>query len=94
MTHIFLAVMEISISISLLIAVLLLLTPFLDRRYAAKWKYWIWIFLALRLILPFHGADVRAVVDAWSQKESRFERRLGKGIRKVFPNRPCLRAEL
>ncbi len=78
MTHIFLAVMEISISISLLIAVLLLLTPFLDRRYAAKWKYWIWIFLALRLILPFHGADVRAVVDAWSQKESRFERRLGE----------------
>lgn len=56
MTNMFLSILEISIPISLIIAVLLLLTPFLNKRYAAKWKYWIWIVLALRLIIPLGGS--------------------------------------
>ncbi len=55
MTNAFLSFLEISIPISLIIAVLLLLAPFLNKRYAAKWKYWIWIVLALRLIMPLGG---------------------------------------
>ncbi len=55
MTNVFLSFLEISIPISLIIAVLLLLAPFLNKRYAAKWKYWIWIVLALRLIMPLGG---------------------------------------
>ena len=55
MTKVFLSVLGVSVSVSVMIAVLLLLTPFLNRRYAAKWKYWIWAVLALRLILPFAG---------------------------------------
>lgn len=43
MTNVFLSFLEISIPISFIIAVLLLLTPFLNKWYAAKWKYWIWI---------------------------------------------------
>lgn len=36
MTNLFLSFLEISILISFIIAVLLLLTPFLNKRYAAK----------------------------------------------------------
>lgn len=66
MTDLFLSVFEISASLSLIIAALLLLIPYLNRRYAAKWSYWIWIFLAVRLVLPFHSADVRTAVDELS----------------------------
>lgn len=55
LTNLFLSVLEISLSVSLVIAVLLILSPILNKRYASKWNYWIWIFLALRLVIPFHG---------------------------------------
>lgn len=70
MTKIFLSVFEISVSVSILIAVLLLLTPLLNKRYAAKWKYWIWIILALRLIIPVNGTSVRSMADTLSQIRS------------------------
>lgn len=85
MTNIFLTVMEISISISLLIAVLLLFTPLLNKRYAAKWKYWIWVLLALRLVIPFHGADVGAMVDSRLQAGSRSAMRPGEGNTDSLP---------
>ena len=68
MTHLFLSVLEISISVSLIVLVLLVAAPFLNKRYAAKWKYWIWLFLALRLIIPFSGTDVQTVVSALRQR--------------------------
>lgn len=54
-TSIFLSHFESSISIGFLIILLLLLAPLLNKRYAAKWKYWIWIVLALRLVIPVGG---------------------------------------
>lgn len=69
-TDIFLSFLEISISVSLIIVLLMLLAPFLNKRYAAKWKYWIWIFIALRMVIPFNGTNVRAVVDAMLQKDT------------------------
>lgn len=53
----FLSVFEISLSVGLAAFALILLAPFLNRRYAAKWKYWIWIFFALRLMIPFKGTE-------------------------------------
>ena len=70
MINIFLAVLEISIPISLVIVVLLLFSPLINRRYAAKWKYWIWVFIALRLIIPFSGADVKSMVDSRFRPDS------------------------
>lgn len=70
MTNVFLSFLEISIPISLIIAVLLLLTPFLNKRYAAKWKYWIWIVLALRLIIPLGGNGGLPASDRQSQRET------------------------
>ncbi|MDE6627663.1 MAG: hypothetical protein K2K56_15045 [Lachnospiraceae bacterium] len=70
MTNMFLSFLEISIPISLIIAVLLLLTPFLNKRYAAKWKYWIWIVLALRLIIPLGGNGGQPIADIQPQRET------------------------
>lgn len=53
MKALFLSVVEISLSTSLVIAMVLALSSLLNRRYAAKWKYFIWLALALRLAVPF-----------------------------------------
>ena len=68
-TNLFLSFVEISVSVSFLVAVLILLTPFVNKRYAAKWKYLIWIFLAVRLLVPVSGANVQSVMDLPMQME-------------------------
>ena len=45
----------------------IVLTPFLNKRYAVKWKYLIWIFLALRLLVPLGAANGQPVVERLSQ---------------------------
>ncbi|MCL2189513.1 MAG: M56 family metallopeptidase [Defluviitaleaceae bacterium] len=30
------------------------LSPFLNKHFTAKWKYWLWLLIAIRLILPFN----------------------------------------
>lgn len=70
MTNVFISFLEISIPISFIIAVLLLLTPFLNKRYAAKWKYWIWIVLALRLVVPLGGNGRLPASDRQPQRET------------------------
>lgn len=65
--NIFLSVLEISISVGLMVIVLILLSPLLYKRYAVKWKYFIWIFLALRLLIPFRGITGQSVLDTLLQ---------------------------
>lgn len=48
----FLSVFEISVSTGFMILLFMMLSPLVVRRYAAKWKYWVWLFLALWLIIP------------------------------------------
>lgn len=45
---------EITLAFSVVIALLLLLTPVLGRRYTAKWRYWVWLLIAIRLIFPLN----------------------------------------
>ena len=59
MEHAFFSVISTSLSVSLVILLLAVLTPLIDRRYAAKWKYLAWILLALRLVLPIDPAAVQ-----------------------------------
>lgn len=47
-------VLIINISISVLIFVLILSRNLLKRQYAAKMRYWLWLFIALKLMLPFN----------------------------------------
>lgn len=58
----FFSVLEISLSIGLAAGAMIILTPLLNRRYAAKWKYCVWIFLALRLIIPYRGTESLGVM--------------------------------
>ena len=68
-TNLFLSFFEISVSVSILVVVLILFTSFFNKRYAAKWKYLIWIFLAVRLLVPVSGANVQSVMDMPLQME-------------------------
>ena len=68
-TDVFLVFLKISISTSVIVAVLILLSPFLNRRYASKWKYGIWMFLAVWLIIPFSAVGGRPAA-APSQAEN------------------------
>lgn len=63
MTRLFLAVVEISVTMGLVAAALLVLLPLLNRRFAAKWSYAVWIFLAVRLLLPVSGETAAEFVQ-------------------------------
>ena len=54
MTQLLQDFLQISLPVSIIIAILALLHPFLRKRYAAKWRYWAWLLLAVRLLIPFH----------------------------------------
>lgn len=43
---------EITLTMSAVILLLLLLGPLLSRRYAIRWRYWAWLALAARLLIP------------------------------------------
>ncbi len=63
MSELFLTVLETSLSVSPIIVLMLFLLPLFDRRYAAKWSYLIWIFLAVRLLIPLDMEDGRAAME-------------------------------
>lgn len=47
-----LSVVEVSISTGVIILILFLTEPFFNKRYTAKWRYYTWIALAVRMIIP------------------------------------------
>ncbi|MDE7266079.1 MAG: M56 family metallopeptidase [Lachnospiraceae bacterium] len=61
--HIFLSVLSTSLTTSFIIIFLLVLSPYINRRYASKWKYWVWILLTLRLLIPFNMSDMQNVFE-------------------------------
>ena len=46
-------ILLISASVSAVIVIMLILTPLLKYRYSAKWRYVVWLLLAIRLVIPF-----------------------------------------
>lgn len=78
MSGVFLTFLGISASVGAVIAVLVLLSPLLNKRYAAKWKYLIWIFLAVRLLIPVGG------VSGLREKNARSPIQSGSDISKDF----------
>ena len=56
-------IVEITAPVSILILLLLALTPLLRRRYAAKWRYWVWFALAARLLIPLNLSLPKAPVQ-------------------------------
>ena len=94
-TDLFLAVLEVSLSSGIVIVVMLLLSPFIGRRYSAKWSYLIWIFLAVRLLIPVRGEDMRNTADMISkwgmQAVSQFTKRETGSDETVLPKRTAAR---
>ena len=62
---------EISIATSFLILPLCLASRRINRRYGAKWKYYIWLLLAVRLMIPFNLSAVNgfSILPDWSQPQ-------------------------
>ncbi|MGE7024271.1 M56 family metallopeptidase [Solibacillus cecembensis] len=48
----FMNMLEISIIVSVIILAVCLLSPILDKKYIAKWKYVVWLGLTVRLLVP------------------------------------------
>ena len=68
MTELFTAVFGVSLTTGAVAALLMLVSPLTVRRYASKWRYWIWAVLALRLLIPINllpaGKETPAVSEA------------------------------
>ena len=64
--NVFTTIFAVSITTGIVILALVLLSSRLNRSFAAKWKYWVWLLLAVRLLIPFHvtlpGAPVQVSV--------------------------------
>lgn len=80
MENIFLSFIGISVQCSLVILVMLLLTPFLNRHYISKWKYCVWILLAARLVLPFNIGNTQDFINKVMQEESQGSTEYKNGI--------------
>ncbi len=52
MENMILSLFELSVGASLVIFLMLLIAPLAGKKLTAKWRYWIWLALALRLLLP------------------------------------------
>ncbi|MBY3618422.1 hypothetical protein HGO21_02555 [Acinetobacter sp. CUI P1] len=75
-TSVFLDLLVISLTTSLVIIGLILLTPMLRKHYSAKWSYCIWLILTMRLLLPFNFSFTNPPVAIQLPE--------GQGIRAVF----------
>ena len=54
---------EITLTMSAVILLLLLLGPVLSRRYAIRWRYWAWLAVAVRLLIPLNFSLPEAPVQ-------------------------------
>lgn len=53
MENLFIDILELTLPVSVLIGILLMFSPLLKNSYVAKWRYYMWLFAGVRLILPF-----------------------------------------
>ena len=49
-------VVEVTLASSVAIILLLTMKNVLDKNFTAKWRYWVWLIIAIRLVMPFNLA--------------------------------------
>lgn len=54
---------EITIGISIVILLVLVLSRFLSNKYTSKWKYIVWLCVALRLLVPINYNNLGTFID-------------------------------
>ncbi len=57
---------EITIGMSIIILLVLVLSRFLSNKYTSKWKYIVWLCVALRLLLPINYNNLGTLIDITS----------------------------
>lgn len=55
--------LEVSLSTAPVILLLLLLGPLLEKRYVPRWRYWAWLVVAVRLLLPVNFSLPEPLVE-------------------------------
>ncbi len=60
---IFITMIGKSIATSIVILVLKLLSPILNKKYFTKWKYYIWFIIALHLIIPIQLSSIQKPIE-------------------------------
>ena len=63
MSDLLITLAEITLTMSAVILLLLLLGPVLSRRYAIRWRYWAWLAVAVRLLIPVNFSLPQAPVQ-------------------------------
>nr|WP_150960613.1 M56 family metallopeptidase [Aneurinibacillus sp. XH2] len=63
LTRLFTDFLIISVTTSLVILGLKLASPLLHKNYTARWKYWVWMIVAIRLLFPFHFSFATSLVQ-------------------------------
>lgn len=53
---IFLTFLEISLGVSIIVVLLMLITPRTDRKYSSRWRYYLFVFITVRLLIPLNPA--------------------------------------
>ncbi len=61
--NLFINILEISITSAAAIAIILLISGLSENKYRKKWRYWVWVFLAAYLIIPFKIDLPKAVIN-------------------------------
>ncbi len=62
MKTLFIDTFEIAVPMSVLIGALLIISPLIKKSFVAKWRYFMWLFVALRLIFPFKIQPIAAPI--------------------------------
>lgn len=61
-------ILLVSLEASVIILLMLIMSPLLNRHYSVKWRYYVWLLLAMRLCVPFRfelpSAPVRIPVES------------------------------
>lgn len=62
MCTLFVDILEITLPMTALILILQLSSPLIKKAFVAKWRYFMWLFAAVRLIIPMHIIPQKAPV--------------------------------
>lgn len=73
-------VFAISLSMSAVILLLLIISPLLSKRYSAKWRYFVWLIIAIRLIIPVRIELPKAPVNISVPNQTVYYRQEGVPI--------------
>ena len=80
MEGLFANLMRVTLNMSALATLTLLCTPLLKKRYSANWRYWVWMVIAIRLLIPFQMSAIElpdlkepfqaALSSAWPEQKN------------------------